>query len=299
MTGVAESYTVCRSITRERAKNFYHGMRLAPEPKRSALYAVYAWMRRGDDIADEPGIAEDNRRAMLDAWADETEEVFAGRTDGLTDPIWPAVAEVIQRYPIEAAWFRDAIAGMRRDIDPSPIQTMDELREYCRCVASTVGRTCVAIWGLRAGVDSAEAFALAEERGIAFQLTNILRDVAEDFDAEPSRTYVPAEVLAREGLSATDLRSWHHGAACERVVQRLTSAASDAFDSSSPLDAMIDPGCVSVIRVMTAIYRRILTKIEQDPSCVVRARPSLSRMEKVRVVVGTRLFGPSASVPAS
>ena len=267
---VSASFDLCRRITRERARNFYYGLRLTPEPRRSAIYAVYAWMRAADDAVDRPGASEEERRAALEAFEVRTwfelglsdgggDDVGVGGDGGRGGEFWLAFRETVRRYGVEVGVLGEVIAGMRDDLEGPGSFDEAGLERYCYRVASTVGLICVSIWGLRAGVDVAEARELAIERGQAFQRTNILRDFAEDFDERPRRVYVPGEVFARHGITPDELRVWEPPAACWTLVMDRVADARARYERSSVLDEMVDPACRPTLWAMTRIYRGIGT----------------------------------------
>ena len=164
----------CAEITRTQARNFYHGLRLLPSPKREALYAVYAWMRIADDIADEEGASADARRARLDELAAGTRHALAGeaRDDA---PVLVALAAISRRYALPAADFEGALEGQRMDLEPRVYATFAETELYCDRVASTVGRICLDIWGVRDGADAARAREL-----VAWGVDSIITDRPAD-----------------------------------------------------------------------------------------------------------------------
>lgn len=300
--GLRDGFAACRAITRERARNFYYGLRLTPEPRRSALFAVYAWSRLGDDIADgpEPSAA---RRRLLDDFARRTEQAIAATIDDApvesADPVWPALADTLARYPIDPAWLRQMIEGFRHDIDFAQPDAAADLHLYCDRVAGTVGRMCVAIWGPaparreRGGAHPADgALSLASVRGRAFQLTNILRDFAEDH--AQGRVYLDRQRLDAARLTAADLLAWRDRSACEPLARAVIDEAKAAFADSARLESLIDPACRPVLSAMTRIYRAILARIDADPAIITR--PGAARigpLAKLRIatraVIDSRL----------
>ncbi len=277
---LATAYSVCRGITRAAARNFYYGLRLTPEPRRSAVYSIYAWMRAADDQVDEAGtIAE--RTARLAALRDRTERLLAGRGPGADAPaFWAAFAATLGSYPIDHAWVRAMLDGLAEDLEHTGYESRADLERYCYRVASTVGLTCVAIWGVRPGADAATVAQKSIRRGHAFQLTNILRDVAQDYDDLPRRVYVPRQDLARHGLSAADLRAWSKPEACRACVADLAALARAHYTASAGLEDLIEPACAPALWGMTRIYSDLLRVIEADPSRAVgvpRARLSAAR----------------------
>lgn len=262
----AAAYELCARVVRERARNFYYGLRLTPEPKRSAVYSIYAWMRAGDDAADDPNSPEE-RRAALEAFAQTTRRVLAepGEAERIGG-FWPAFGATLAAYPIRREWIEDMMRGLGDDLEPRAVETMADLEAYCYRVASTVGLVCVSIWGLKAGVSAEQASGLAVRRGLAFQMTNILRDFREDFDASPRRVYVPSELLSRHGLTAEDLRGWRKAGSCERAVGELAGAARGHYEASETLEGLVDPACRPTLWAMTRIYSGLLRRIEDRPS---------------------------------
>ncbi|CAN5780269.1 presqualene diphosphate synthase HpnD [soil metagenome] len=268
---VQAAFASCAEVVRQRARNFYYGLRLTPEPRRSAVYSIYAWMRFGDDQVDEP-TSPAQKHAALARFAALTERVLAGELpDG--EPFWAAFAATLRSYPIEHAHIRAMLAGLEADIEHGGYATIEDLESYCYHVASTVGLVCVAIWGFRAGVTLAqvrEAGDLALRRGKAFQLTNILRDFAEDFDQ--GRVYLPTAALAEHGLTPPMLRRWERPEQCAALVRSLARRARAHYDASAPLDELIDAPCRSTLYAMTRIYTGLLEVIEAEPARVVGTR---------------------------
>jgi len=211
-TNLDQSFFHCRQVTKSRARNFYYGLRLTPEPKRSAIYAIYSWMRDGDDRVDSaPSPAQAARE--LARFTDLTDLALAGDPHPeLTTGFWPAFTNTVARYRIERSIIDAMLSGLAEDLAPAPYQNDDELGNYCYSVASTAGLCCLRIWGLREPLTGNPAMhkladTKAIARGKAFQLTNILRDIAEDFDASPARCYIPIDALARHKISPQELRS--------------------------------------------------------------------------------------------
>lgn len=305
-TVLAASFDEAARITRQQARNFYYGLRLTPEPRRSAIYSIYAWMRAADDVADEPAHPDarlspeadrDRRRAELARFAWRTDQAMregphvgpggdpapggAAATSPAGGSFWPAFAHTLANYPIDPRWIRDMLAGLAEDLDHAGYATRDELARYCYRVGGTVGLTCVAIWGLRRGVDAAHAHELAVARGRAFQVTNILRDIGHDADDTPPRLYVPRDALTAHGLDAAALRAWARPEPCAALVRGLAAWARELFERSRPLDGLLDPACAPALWGMTRIYAGVLEVIERDPHrCVSGRRARLSPARK-------------------
>lgn len=300
---LAAAFESCREVVRLRARNFYYGLRLTPEPRRSAVYAIYAWMRFGDDRVDETRATAD-KHTELAAFREKTESVLSGMIVR-DQPFWLAFAATVRAYRLDHSHIRAMLDGLGEDIEHTGYETIEDLEAYCYRVASTVGLVCVGIWGYRQGVtlpDVRKATELAVRRGLAFQLTNILRDFAEDFDQVPSRVYLPRSVLARHGLGADDLRAWRDDARCRGLVLEIAQRASEHYRASLPLDETIDPGCRSTLYAMTRIYAGLLDLIQQDPRRIVGAkRIRLSSATKALIagsafVRGTLNMWPPTSV---
>jgi phytoene synthase len=273
MTGLEESRHHCRAVAKSRAKNFYYSFVLLPPAKKDAMCAMYAFMRYCDDLSDEPGAT----RSAMDRWRDALTEALAGRPDA--SPVWPAFLDAVTRYRIPHRYFYDMIEGVASDLEPRPIQTFDELYRYCYRVASVVGLTTIHIFGF----DSPEAPLLAEKCGIAFQLTNILRDIRED--AGLGRAYLPEEDLARFAVSLEDLKSSCRSDAFDRLMEFEIARARAYYDESAPLTAMIHADSRKALRALIAIYRSLLDRIAESPADVLTRRVSLAASQKVWIVL--------------
>ncbi len=288
---LADAYEACRAVTAARARSFYLGLRLAPEPERSALYALYAWNRRGDDIVDAEGSSSAERAARLDDFERCTRDAFEGSpTQG--DPLWIAFADLVRQYPIERPWLESMIAGLRADLDPVPPSDLAELDRYCSRVAGSVGRCCVAIWGTQNSADD-HASDLADELGRAFQLTNILRDIGEDARLTPPRRYVPDSLLGSHGLDEAALLEWASPQACRGLVMSLVGEARRSFRAGDALAPLIRPRFRPTLWAMHRMYERTLDLIEGDPRRAVRAR-HVRPGKAVTLAIACRAFAMSA-----
>jgi phytoene synthase len=256
------SYEHCREVARTRARNFFYGMKLTPEPKRSAMYAIYAWMRQADDLADEAGGVEEKTR-RLEAFSRQTDAVIRGDAAADDHPLWPALRQTVVDYRIPAVYLHAMIDGQLLDMRVRRYDTFDRLYDYCYKVASVVGLTCIEVWGYEGGEQTRQ---LAEWRGIAFQLTNILRDVRED--ARRDRVYLPAEAL---GVHEVNPTMFQFGVQPEAVdgVRRIAERAAAYYERSARLEAQVHPDGRPCLWAMTAIYRGILGKIRRRPACVL------------------------------
>ena len=263
---IKRAYAHCREITRRHARNFHYGIRLSPEPQRSAIYAVYTWMRLADDLVDSCNAADiSTLERRIAEFRANTDAALGGRPSH-ADPLWLAIADTARRFRLPGEHFHDMLDGQMDDARRTSYETFDQLREYCRRVASTVGLICIEIWGY-ADPHAAE---LAAERGIAFQLTNILRDVAQDFDI--GRMYLPREDFDRLGLAPDDLRRWTKPRACAELIDLNIKRAMMGYERSQSLDGLIGACGRPTLWAMTSIYRRLLAKIAADPSRIVNGQ---------------------------
>ncbi|HEY7091195.1 MAG TPA: phytoene/squalene synthase family protein [Tepidisphaeraceae bacterium] len=276
---LARSRQYCTQLTRSAAKNFYYGLRLLPEPKRSGMFALYAYMRLADDIADEYGRSIEQREHDLERWRLQTHAALRGEPDD--DPghdIWPALTDLVTRCRIPTEIFDEVISGQRQDLRPVQPDTFEQLHKYCYRVAGVVGLASIRVWGYEGGADT-EALAVA--RGVAFQLTNILRDVRED--ASRGRVYLPREDLAAMGMTEQDLLAGRRHPRLLELLRFQIARAERFFETSRPLEARISRDSRSTLSAMTEIYRGLLRKIAAEPLRVLRQRVSLSLFTKVRI----------------
>jgi phytoene synthase len=257
------SYAYCRGVARTQARNFYYSFLLLSKPQRDAMCAVYAFMRHCDDLSDDAGVSDPC--VALATWRDELTAALNGRYGD--HPCWPALHDSVIRYGIPHQYFYDMIAGVSSDLGPRDIETFDELYRYCYLVASVVGLTVIHIFGF----NSPRALDLAEKCGVAFQLTNILRDVKED--QERGRVYIPREDRDRFG---DDFRA---------LMRFETERARRYYGESRPLIGMIHPGSRASMWALIEIYRRLLDRIEESNYDVLRRRIRLSSTEKVRILL--------------
>lgn len=262
---VAAAYSACRTIAKREAKNFYYAFRVLPKHKSDAMCAVYAFMRRADDISDDETMPLDERRETMRCWI---EEWRAARQGGVSsDPVFIALNDTQAKFGISDALLEELVQGTTMDLDPASapeggLQTyasFDELYRYCYLVASVVGLVCIRIFGY----SDPRAEKLAEETGIAFQLTNILRDVKED--AERRRIYLPLDMLAEHGVSVERVQELAAGAALESndraVLDALAAKAQDYYVSANELLPLIDADSRAALWVLVMIYYDLLLKI--------------------------------------
>jgi phytoene synthase len=273
MDDVARSYRYSRRVARTRARNFYYSFVLLSRPQRDAMCAMYAFMRYCDDLSDEPGAT----RAAIDRWRADLDQALAGRFSG--HPVWPAFHHAVRRFAIPHEYFREMIDGVASDLEPRRIETFDELHRYCYQVASVVGLTTVHIFGF----DSPAALPLAEKCGVAFQLTNILRDIRED--AGLGRVYLPAEDLRRFGVTEEDLRAGQRSPAFLELMRFEAARARACYDESRPLLELVSPRSRPSLWALIEIYSRLLDRIERSGYDVFARRIRLPAREKAAIVL--------------
>jgi phytoene synthase len=267
-----ESYTWCEGVARSQAKNFYYSFLLLAKPQRRAMCAVYAFMRYCDDLSDDEGIPD--RAAAIARWRTDLAAALGGHA--ADHAVWPAFIDAVTRYKIPQQYFYDMIDGVSSDLEPRRIQTFEELYDYCYHVASVVGLTVIHIFGF----ESPDALLLAEKCGIAFQLTNILRDVRED--AEKNRIYLPAEDLARFAVSPATFEPR------ERFIELMRFEAQRAreyYRESAPLVGLIDARSRASLRALIGIYARLLDRIVASDYDVLARRVRVPTWEKLWVLM--------------
>ncbi|HKW18963.1 MAG TPA: phytoene/squalene synthase family protein [Terriglobales bacterium] len=282
---LAVAYAVCRGITRTQAKNFYYGFLVLPKRKRQALSAVYAFMRRCDDIADDPSLSSRDRRQRLDAWV----HVFHAAVAGLPtdDPILLALVDAQRRFGVPVGLLDQLAFGTAMDVeddhDPNsprhPIQygSFQDLERYCYNVASVVGLVCIHIFGYK---DPA-AERLAERLGLAFQLTNIIRDVRED--AALGRVYLPQEDLSRFEIPPGELANLADPARLRPLLELEAQRAFENYNAGDELLHLISEDSQPALWVLINIYRGLLQKIVRLNYDVFSRKISLTLREKLTI----------------
>jgi 15-cis-phytoene synthase len=276
---VAAAYRRCEEITWSQARNFSYGIRLLPAPKRHALAAVYAFARRVDDIGDGDLPAPDKLAALAQARASlaalDAGPVAGGTVDG--DPVLVALADAASRFDIPLAAFGELIDGCEADVRGVTYQTFDDLLYYCRCVAGSIGRLSLGVFGTG---DPAAAVPLADALGVALQLTNILRDIREDHGN--GRVYLPAEDLKRFGCNLAPGGDWDAGKLTELVAFEA-GRARGWYAQGLALMPLLDRRSAASAGAMAGIYYRLLEHIAARPAAVLAGRVSLPAREKVMV----------------
>jgi 15-cis-phytoene synthase len=281
-----KAYATCRAIAKREAKNFYYAFVALPEPRRNAICAIYAFMRKADDLSDDESVPRDQRLHNLEQW--QATWHIASQEDATDDPVFIAVRDATQRYSIPLSLLDELIAGTASDLNANPgdapdtYATFADLYRYCYLVASVVGLVCIRIFGY----SDPAAEKLAEETGVAFQLTNILRDVAED--AERGRVYLPLEDLAAHNVSLESILHRKKGAppsANERALLAEIGARAEAYYASAgKLLPLIDRESRPALWVLVKIYRGLLKRIRRADYDVFSRRISVPTFQKLEIL---------------
>jgi len=282
---VALSYEWCRTLARARAKNFYYSFRLLSKRQHDAICAVYAFMRVCDDLSDDPGMSLEQRRVALAGWRRDLDLALGGLKTMPLHPVWLALYDAVLKYKIPPEYLHQMIDGVTSDLEFRPVETFDQLYRYCYQVASVVGLTVIHIFGFKGEA----ALPLAEKCGIAFQLTNILRDVRED--AQNGRVYLPAEDLSRFGVSVAQLENGSRDDAFRNLMRFEADRARRYYDESKPLVELVDRGSRASLRALIEIYSQLLDRIVASDFDVLNRRIALTTWEKVSILIREKLRG--------
>ena len=272
---VRESYAECNRIARAAHSSFYLAFFGLRKEKRNALCALYAFMRLIDDVSDEPGDLESKRQALA-RWRGMLDQAIGGHTS--SHAVLPALADTIERFQIPTRYFHDLILGAEMDLTVSTYATFDRLSEYCYRVAGTVGLTCLHVFGF----SDPKAPDLAERLGLAFQLTNIIRDVGSD--CKMGRIYLPQEELVRFGIRAEEL----HGPVTPQLQELLAFEAERAwqmYQEGAPLISRVNADSRATLWALVRTYSSLLARIEEREFDVFTARISLSSAEKIQYLL--------------
>ena len=272
---VRESYAECNRIARAARSSFYLAFFGLRKEKRNALCALYAFMRLIDDVSDEPGDLESKRQALA-RWRSMLDQAIGGHTDGRA--VLPALADTIERFQIPTRYFHDLILGAEMDLTVSTYATFDRLSEYCYRVAGTVGLTCLHVFGF----NDPKAPDLAERLGLAFQLTNVIRDVGSDYAM--GRIYLPQEDLDRFGIRAEELR----GPVTPQLAELLAFEAERAwqmYQEGAPLVSRVNADSQATLWALVRTYSSLLARIEEREFDVFASRISLSSAEKIQYLL--------------
>jgi phytoene synthase len=279
------AYAECRAIARREAKNFYYSFVALPGPRRNAICAIYAFMRKADDLSDDESVSREERRRWIDTWLKEWHAVTRGAET--TDPVFIAVRDAIRRFNIPLSLLDELVAGTTMDLEQTgdkvdTYATFADLYRYCYLVASVVGLVCIRIFGY----SDKRAEKLAEETGIAFQLTNILRDVTED--AERNRVYLPLDALAQHNVPLESVLHRTPGAppsSNERtLLAELAQRAESYYASAKKLLPLIDKESRPALWVLVSIYHGLLKRIRHADYDVFSRRASVPTAHKLAIL---------------
>jgi len=271
-----ESYAFCHRLAKRTGKNFYYSFLTLPHDVRRQMCALYAYMRICDDIGDEASVEVETRRRSLDEW--RTEVVAALESGESQHPVLPALIDVVDKKQVPHHALLDVIDGVAMDLQPRRFATFEDLSNYCYHVAGAVGLCCIHVWGFK-GDDAPDR---AIDCGLAFQLTNILRDLGED--AAMGRVYLPTDDLDRFGVREEDLVT---GRVDERFRSLMTfevQRAREYYDRAAPLSHMVDPAGRPVLVAMRKIYGGLLDEIERRDFDVFKRRVELPKWKKLAIV---------------
>ncbi|HEX6985147.1 MAG TPA: phytoene/squalene synthase family protein [Planctomycetaceae bacterium] len=281
--GLDASFTYCRRLTKRTAKNFYYSFLTLPADVRRDMCALYAYMRVCDDLGDEAAVPVETRRARLAEWRrDVVRALEAGET---AHPVLPALAEVARRRGVPADALLDVVDGVEMDLSPVRYETFGALADYCYHVAGAVGVCCIHVWGF----EGSAARERAIDCGLAFQLTNILRDLAED--SRMGRVYLPAEDLDRFGYGPDEIAAGVIDDRFRRLMAFQVARARDYYRRSEPLSRDVAPAGRPVLAAMRRIYGGLLDEIERRDYDVFRGRVSLPRWKKLAIAAAAMWRG--------
>ena len=276
---VEEAYAYCREITHRHGANFSVGFRFLPARKRKAVHAAYAFCRRADDIADEPGTEIEER---LDLWQAELDRCYDGTP---RDPITIALADALRHFDIPRTAFVALIAGCRQDLVRTRYATFDELVGYCDLVASSISDISLSIFGYR----TASALGFGRNLSTALQLTNVTRDIGDDLDRD--RIYLPRAELDRFGVTEEDLASRRETQAMRSLIDFQIGRAEDYFRRAEPLIRELDFDARFPVLLMGGVYATVLAQLRKNPFVALHRRLSLSKGRKL-AVIASRLLRP-------
>lgn len=277
---VRRSQEYCMRLARRAAGNFYYGFMLLPRDRKLAMCALYAFLRASDDIVDSDN-GEPEKQSGLATWRARFERALQmepSATEALS-PIFPALVHSVRAFQIPTQYLYEALDGVAMDLHPQEYRTFDQLYPYCYHVASTVGLCCLHIWGFDSEGGTAEC--MAESCGIAFQLTNIVRDVRED--AERGRIYLPLEDLERFGVRPDSLAAHHPERGVRELLAFQCERAREFYERSAPLVERIAPVGRPMFRAMVDIYRGVLDAIAAAGYDVFARRVKLSPLRKASI----------------
>jgi len=280
MLTLSESFAACAQLTRAADSSFPVAFWLLPRVKRRAMNALYAFLRLTDDLADEAGAVAQKRQRLANWRA----ELLAALDGSPTHPVHPALVDTLRHFAIPPQRLLDVLDGVESDLEPVRFTTFAELYPYCYRVASAVGLACIQVWGLRSGISYEVAEGPAEAAGIAFQLTNILRDLGEDLDR--GRVYLPADELEQFGCPPDLWRDPGATARFRELMHFQVARAWTYYRQALQLEAVLSADGRGIYRVMVGIYRQLLYEIERRQYDVFGQRVRVPRWRKGLLLLG-------------
>jgi len=283
MTSLATDHAACAGLLRQSGSSFALPIRLLPEAKRRGTTALYAFCRLADDLVDDAPDGASARRG-LDAFSAQLEAALAGERS--SEPVLRAVVDTVRRFAVPAEHLRDVIAGVRMDLDRASYGTFAELEEYCRRVASAVGLAAIHIWGFRSPV----ALEAGHQCGLAFQLTNILRDIPEDLGR--GRIYLPRADIETCGCTAADLQAGRIGPEFRRLADLQADRTAACYDRAATLDDLLSTDGRMVFRAMFGVYRSLFAAVRRAGTAIFTARVRPTRSRVLASAAATLCLGP-------
>lgn len=278
MIELSESYRICKKIAKEKARNFFYAFRLLPKDRMDPMCAIYAFMRHSDDLIDSTN--EKARLSELSRWRHELKNAFSGLP--VSNPIFPAFIDTVRKFSIPEHYFFELLDGMEMDLKKNRYQTFEELYSYCYRVASVVGIVCIHIFGFRNPL----ALSLAESAGIAFQLTNILRDLREDTLLD--RIYLPLDDLSKFNYSVDDLKNSVVNDSFRKLFHFEIERARTYYEKGNALIPLVNPESRCALSALFGIYEGLLKKINSETDHVMKRKVKLSLFEKIVIVFRSR-----------
>ncbi|MCP5117205.1 MAG: phytoene/squalene synthase family protein, partial [bacterium] len=275
---IEASYDHCRKVAKSRARNFYYSFLLLDKPRRDGMCALYAFNRECDDLSDEPRrTGVEAGRVALEAWREQLDAALAGEYP--EHAVWPAFHDTVKRFGIPPQYFHEMIDGVMSDLEPRRVETFEDLYRYCYQVASVVGLSVLYVFGF----EGEQALELAEKCGIAFQLTNIIRDVKED--AQMGRVYLPAEDFTRFGVGPDALGDPTVSDELVELLRFEAARAREYYREAAPLVGMVNRRSRNSLWALIRIYARLLERIERSDFDALRQRIRLPTWENCGILV--------------
>jgi len=271
-----QSFQYCERLARREAGNFYHAFRVLPNAQRQAMCALYSFLRVADDLSDSPQAAVEKRLQLAD-WRQQLDAALQGR---YSHPLHGALHHTVSRFQIPRGYLDAALDGVAMDLERVRYETFDDLRSYCYHVASVVGLACIHVWGFT----EERAKRHAADVGIAFQLTNILRDLGED--AARGRVYLPGEDLRRFDYSVAELERGERNDQFRALMRFQVERARQYYDAAAQLVPLLQPVGRAVFLVLARTYQSLLDAIERRDYDVFSSRVRISSWRKLCHALG-------------